>query len=641
MNSEIKRLVDEKMEAQKRAIHHVGKTEEAAETLKMIKAEHAVIAEKLRKSVESLQQENDGLRKELLQVQHENEDLQQAKGNVDDQYTVQIEDYRNQVQILKLTEEQYAQQINEAREQIIQLTDELTKAQTAANEKAEGSESRLLADLTEQYKRQCDLVKETEVANQILKEELNYYKANYPDYERILNEKLSLQRENEQAKRLQVAYRQLQEENERLQNERKQWSQFLESGASGELNTPRDVIYRLESESRKIKESELQVKELKERLQYSESRGTELNTKIDESNAKISQLEELVKTYQVDKESLEQEKDMIVMHRDLLEAQLTSMFKLEEEATTNNDEFPLTQRISELHSLLKKYQDDLSMTKHRLILERSQSTTQQETGRVLELKRSPSRLSEESRTQELERLRQENRALLDEIQNLQSEGYSDAAGLGEKRKREAGEASSTEQDTVKVPTITLDNFRTQIRELQDTIIRKEKRIDRLHTVFKSKFDGMTNCVRDMLGYVLEFPAAGVEPVRIKSTFVDSSDFAFVYLHDEDDQAKIRIVGKNKMDYMQVLQGTYDTFITEQQNIPGFLSSVTLELMNGESDDTAVYSGYAGTGLEEEEYDEEQYSEEYDDMNDTSYDDGPGGNHDEPITIDDDDDDDDD
>ena len=50
-----------------------------------------------------------------------------------------------------------------------------------------------------------------------------YYKNNYADFEQILEEKLSLQRENAQAEHLKLAYRKLQEENERLRDEQKEW----------------------------------------------------------------------------------------------------------------------------------------------------------------------------------------------------------------------------------------------------------------------------------------------------------------------------------------------------------------------------------------------------------------------------------
>ena len=49
---------------------------------------------------------------------------------------------------------------------IVQLTDDLTKANTAANQVTEGSESRLLADLTEQYKRNYYQKRTSAMANQ-------------------------------------------------------------------------------------------------------------------------------------------------------------------------------------------------------------------------------------------------------------------------------------------------------------------------------------------------------------------------------------------------------------------------------------------------------------------------------------------
>lgn len=68
-------------------------------------------------------------------------------------------------------------------------------------------------------------------------------------------------------------------------------------------------------------------------------------------------------------------------------------------------------------------------------------------------------------------------------------------------------------------------------------------------------------------------------VRVCSTSVHESELVFLFKSGANDEVNFRIVGSMKDEYMQRLQGTYDTFVHEQHNIPAFLSSVTLELMN--------------------------------------------------------------
>ncbi|KAI9491781.1 hypothetical protein BDB00DRAFT_472600 [Zychaea mexicana] len=551
----------------------------------------------------------------------------------------------------------------------------------------------------EQYKRQCELVKEFEVNNRILKEELTYYRNNYPDFEKVLEQKLSLQRENAQAQQLKVAYRKLQEENERLQNERKEWAQYLESSdTADQLNTPRDIIYRLAHEKQAIQESQSQVQQLKERLERSEARDVELNNKLEESHAKIAELETLAKKNEVEKEVAVQEKQLIILHRDMLASQVASMSKLEEEATTSEDKtFPLTHRIEELESLLKEYQGQLAQTKNTLIRERAQRATapppsssssfvsssggvesQQQHAtdeRILELKSSPANIEQQCRSEELSRLRTENRQLLAQLLLYQQDNYDDTVDVGEKRKREVGGSSSGEQlgdgHTIKIPRVTLDTLEQDKEQLKSEKAGLEKRIRRLNEKYGVRHQATLDQIERLLGYKLIFTQ---DNIKISSAAVDSDQLLFIYTVDEFDRPKLRVSGAARNDYMEYLRGTYDTFIGEQGNIPAFLSSVTLELTNihaaqwdaaqessGIFEETSetyydtenAYDHDEGQSIhmDEGEYyeegevqeEEEEYydDEEYDEMNENDLSDqsreGPGYNHDEPITIDDDDD----
>ncbi|KAI9251906.1 hypothetical protein BDA99DRAFT_563592 [Phascolomyces articulosus] len=681
LQHELENVIQDKMEAQKRAMHHHNNTIEAADTLKLIKSEHTIIVEKLRNNVERLQQQNDELSRELKETQVDHQNLRIGKEETEDQLTNQVTELKDELDILKTMREGYELRLNDAHQQILNLTNELSECQVKQSEITVGSESRLLAGITEQFKRQCELTKEREVSNHILKEELTYYRNNYPDFEKVLEEKLSLQRENAQAQQLKIAYRKLQEENERLRDEQKEWSQYIEStGAEDQLHTPRDIIYRLTQEKRAMQQTQLHAKELEERLEQAEGRAGELYNQVNEANSKLVEMEELLKKNEVEKESAVQEKQIIALHRDMLSAQMTSMSKVEEATATPHEEtFPLTQRIEQLETLLKEYQEQLAQTKSTLIRERAQRTlassssfSSDGSGRILELKSSPANLEQQCRAEELNRLLTENRELLNTLRSYQEDSYDDTVGLGEKRKRELGaiEHSSTDQQvqitTIKVPSITLDNLQAQIDKVKSDVAQRDKRILRLTQVFKRRLDEVLDGVRLLLGYSLSFQPD--QSVRISSASVDGREFAFIYSLDEDDQPRLRVIGTAKSDYMRILQGTYETFIGRQSNIPAFLSSVTLELMDSKRDDSRVYYNNAyedELGDEEEEgelveedkqqegmyYDQGQYSEEEgyydeeedDEMNDYGVDyhqrqDGPGNNHDEPITIDDDDDD---
>lgn len=88
---------------------------------------------------------------------------------------------------------------------------------------------------------------------------------------------------------------------------------------------------------------------------------------------------------------------------------------------------------------------------------------------------------------------------------------------------------------------------------------------------------MDHVIQSLLGYSMDFRSDGT--VRVCSTSVHESELVFLFKSGANDEVNFRIVGSMKDEYMQRLQGTYDTFVHEQHNIPAFLSSVTLELMN--------------------------------------------------------------
>ena len=101
LQHELDSTIEDKMEAQKRAMHHFKNTEEAAETLNLIKTEHAAIVEKLRNNVERLQQQNDELYKRSEETQVENVNMRRTKEETEDQLTNEVTNLKNEVDILK------------------------------------------------------------------------------------------------------------------------------------------------------------------------------------------------------------------------------------------------------------------------------------------------------------------------------------------------------------------------------------------------------------------------------------------------------------------------------------------------------------------------------------------------------------
>ena len=101
LQHELDSTIEDKMDAQKRAMHHFKNTEEAAETLKLIKTEHAAIVEKLRSNVERLQQENNDSFKRSEETHLENLNIRRIKEETEDQLKNEVTHLKNEVDILK------------------------------------------------------------------------------------------------------------------------------------------------------------------------------------------------------------------------------------------------------------------------------------------------------------------------------------------------------------------------------------------------------------------------------------------------------------------------------------------------------------------------------------------------------------
>lgn len=87
-------------------------------------------------------------------------------------------------------------------------------------------------------------------------------------------------------------------------------------------------------------------------------------------------------------------------------------------------------------------------------------------------------------------------------------------------------------------------------------------------------DEINHTIRNLFGYSLEFTE---EATYVHSTYIDKSKLSFVFKKDE--QGALRVMGTEKEKYMQIFDGDYETFFKQRNSIPGFLSTVTLELMN--------------------------------------------------------------
>ncbi|KAI8068484.1 mitotic checkpoint protein-domain-containing protein [Gongronella butleri] len=180
--------------------------------------------------------------------------------------------------------------------------------------------------------------------------------------------------------------------------------------------------------------------------------------------------------------------------------------------------------------------------------------------RILEFKDNPAAKEYAVTKKRVDELREENAQLLVLLERYQG-----------------ADTSSNAIDTLTVPKSALNNLNQQIAFLEETITKRDKRIDRIQQVWDRKIGLYMEAVANVLGYRLTIFDGG--KVRLVSTYADEADLSFQITSLTENNGYVQVMGRRKNEYMKTLQASYDTFIKHRNSVPGFLCSTALELMD--------------------------------------------------------------
>ncbi|KAI0781689.1 spindle assembly checkpoint component Mad1 [Irpex lacteus] len=176
--------------------------------------------------------------------------------------------------------------------------------------------------------------------------------------------------------------------------------------------------------------------------------------------------------------------------------------------------------------------------------------------RILSLRDNPAQQWADLSQAAMDRLKTENEALLKRLKDLESNGVvSDAGSSEELVPRESWEAVNREKE-----------------ELQETLKQKEKRLLRLQQVFTAKSEEFRAAVASILGVKLAFYPNG--QVRVTSQFDLNAAFVFQPA-GKDEHMRMQLVAQGDGG-PQDLPSLMHYWVEQEQCIPGFLASVTLE-----------------------------------------------------------------
>lgn len=182
--------------------------------------------------------------------------------------------------------------------------------------------------------------------------------------------------------------------------------------------------------------------------------------------------------------------------------------------------------------------------------------------RVVCLRDNPAQQWNDLRQSVLDRLKNENEALIKRLRDLENSATVVKS-----------EASTSKGDDL-IPKESWDVLDNEKRELEETVKQKEKRLLRLQQVFSAKSAEFREAITSILGFKLAFYPNG--QVRLTSIYDLSASFVFQPQNQgHSDGARMQLVAQGEGG-PQDLPQLMDYWVGEEQCIPGFLASVTLE-----------------------------------------------------------------
>ncbi|CED85573.1 Mitotic checkpoint protein MAD1 [Phaffia rhodozyma] len=265
---------------------------------------------------------------------------------------------------------------------------------------------------------------------------------------------------------------------------------------------------------------------------------------------KVRRLEELLESYKEKVEGMEKDSrkleedvaagkgyvrkdmfDQLSVERDTLnqqvgslQSQLTSLPELESEL------FSLRDQTTSLES-------EISLLERRV----ARGEYNPETFQCLQLSINPSSQDLAIRTATLDALREENQALLGMIEGKEGES---------------------------VPRVSMELLR---KEKEAEKAQLEKRLLRLKEVFQAKSQEFLDTLYSLLGYRINFSPNG--DVRLNTTYASKSALGFKFSSQEGHFGTMQLTGSMAKNFDELR----DFWVTQRQEIPCFLASVTLEL----------------------------------------------------------------
>ncbi|KAI9867564.1 MAG: coiled-coil domain-containing protein mad1 [Trichoglossum hirsutum] len=590
-SSKYEPLVKELEELRERAINDKSETEKK---LRVLQDQNRALTEEVEEAQSELSSQERQHKHQLSELETRKKTLQQTVEGL-------REDLDSNVSALQTTQHRLSQKeadFENMEGEMLRL-----KAQTGDVE--------TLAIIRRELSEQVAHIKKLESANRDQLAELKYYRKLHKSVEVVEEEKRVLESKVRMMEDLRRELSEVQLQRQILEDERRSWTTYLQNEASiqGELefDTPEEIARALVQERlekaalverigalqpeldekdqvvRNFEAEKVRVLRELEKLRVGGGNDGRVRMRLERQRTlavkEVEYLREQLKTFDAEENtfqpgSFDVEKTKRIQElEDLVDQYRKELHRLSEELAKREQSPPADEssgtkrpreedtdeRIGQLARKNRKLQDEVSkfqqsesFLRKELEVHRSRLSSLELSSRtrILQLRDNPTAIEEGVKLATLTALREENRALLAQI-----EGRSDKLGKV-------------------VPISTLENARMDIRDMEKLVAEKEKRMMRLKQIWGAKSLEFREAVASVLGWKMDFMPNG--RVRVTSMF---------YPGDGDEENSIIFDGENGT--MKVSGGPNSLFALEIKNlitfwvegrkeIPCFLAAMTLE-----------------------------------------------------------------
>ncbi|KAL7276529.1 coiled-coil domain-containing protein mad1 [Rhizina undulata] len=574
---------------------------EVSEKLKKVKDQATNQKQDLERQIRRLKQENSEFRDTIT---YKDEEISSQHR----QYRRQLEDLETRIKTLTRTNEEMKEEINAATRNLQDVQGKFAQAEERAGNletemlrvRAQTGDLETLGLLKKELAEQVNHIKILETTNRRQSAELKQLREHNKSIELLQEEKESLESKVRMMDDLRKELSETQLRVSILQDEKNSWSSYFQSEGL-EFDSP-------ESLAKALVKERMEKATLLEKAGRSNPALTQRDDTIDslenESIELKAELEKMKESAAKDiraRRRLERQKALALKEAQFLREQLKSFTAEETVYMVGNYDEQKTKRIEELESLVEDYkkeneelqgeiakkeeegdsiviggkrpreddddqrigqltrknrqlQDELEKLQQSEALARKEieaqlirvASLEGTSSRILQLKDNPTSRQEAIKLEQINSLREENRALL-----AQLEGRMDKVGKV-------------------VPFKTLENVRAEVKAMENLVAERDKRIQRLKEIWSAKSLEFREAAYSLFGWKMDFMPNG--RVKVTHMFAGSDDQSIEF---DGEKGTMKVSGGPNSLWQAEIKNNC-AFWMARQSIPCLLSSILIE-----------------------------------------------------------------